>query len=225
MQLKFPLTVSISIIAAAIFSVTAGATELASEDEKAFYYLGTVLSDNLKVFNLSESETEAVFAGMRDKLAGEAEELDEAVYRQKLTDISQERIAATSVIEAEYAQEYIATMAAEKGAVTTETGLIYLELVAGDGAQPNATSTVTANYRGTLRDGTEFDNSYTRGEPLTIPLNRVIPCWTEGIAMMKVGGKSKLTCPSNIAYGDKQSGPIPPGSALTFEVELLGIAE
>jgi FKBP-type peptidyl-prolyl cis-trans isomerase FkpA len=225
MQLRFPTTVFISTIAAAMFSVTAGAAELATDDEKAFYYLGMVLSDNLKVFNLSESETEAVFAGMRDKLAGEAEELDEAVYRQKLTDISQERIAANSVIEAEFAQEYIATMAAEKGAVTTETGMVYLEVVAGDGAQPEATSTVTANYSGTLRDGTEFDNSYTRGEPLTIPLNRVIPCWTEGIAMMKVGGKSKITCPANIAYGDQQSGPIPPGSALTFEVELLGIAE
>jgi FKBP-type peptidyl-prolyl cis-trans isomerase FkpA len=102
---------------------------------------------------------------------------------------------------------------------------VYVEVQAGTGAQPVATSAVTAHYKGTLRDGTVFDSSYDRGSPLKIPLNRVIPCWTEGIAMMKAGGKSKLTCPSNIAYGEMGSGSIPPGAALTFEVELIEVAE
>jgi FKBP-type peptidyl-prolyl cis-trans isomerase FkpA len=102
---------------------------------------------------------------------------------------------------------------------------VYVEVQAGKGTQPIATSAVTAHYKGTLRDGTVFDSSYERGNPLTISLNQVIPCWTEGIAMMKEGGKSKLTCPSKIAYGDNGSGSIPPGAALTFEVELIEVVE
>jgi FKBP-type peptidyl-prolyl cis-trans isomerase FkpA len=83
---------------------------------------------------------------------------------------------------------------------------------------------VKVNYRGTLPDGTEFDSSYKRNEPASFPLNRVIPCWTEGVQMMKVGGKARLTCPSAIAYGDAGSPPaIPPGATLIFEIELLGI--
>ena len=94
---------------------------------------------------------------------------------------------------------------------------------AGDGAQPTATSQVKAHYKGTLRDGTVFDSSYERGQPLEIGLNQVIPCWTEGIAMMKEGGKAKLTCPSDIAYGPRGQGGIPPNAVLTFEVELIEV--
>jgi FKBP-type peptidyl-prolyl cis-trans isomerase FkpA len=127
--------------------------------------------------------------------------------------------------ELEAAGEYVSGMAAEKGATQTDSGLVYLELQAGDGAQPAATSQVRAHYKGTLRDGTVFDSSYQRGEPLTIGLNQVIPCWTEGIAMMKEGGKAKLTCPSTIAYGQRGQGGIPPNAALTFEVELIEVLQ
>jgi FKBP-type peptidyl-prolyl cis-trans isomerase FkpA len=114
--------------------------------------------------------------------------------------------------------------AAEPGAVKTPSGMVYRELTPGTGASPKATDTVKVNYRGTLVDGTEFDSSYKRNEPATFPLNRVIPCWTEGVQRMKIGGKSKLTCPSNLAYGDQGSPPtIPGGATLVFEVELLGI--
>lgn len=115
--------------------------------------------------------------------------------------------------------------AAEPGAVRTPSGMVYRELTAGKGESPKATDVVTVNYRGTLTDGTEFDSSYKRNEPAQFPLNRVIPCWTEGVQKMKVGGKSKLTCPSNLAYGEQGSPPtIPGGATLIFEVELLGIA-
>jgi FKBP-type peptidyl-prolyl cis-trans isomerase FkpA len=119
---------------------------------------------------------------------------------------------------------YLDKAAAEPGAIRTGSGLVYRELKVGTGASPKVTDTVKVHYRGTLVDGTEFDSSYKRNEPAQFPLNQVIPCWTEGVQRMKVGGKSQLVCPPNIAYGDRGSPPvIPPGATLIFEVELLGI--
>jgi FKBP-type peptidyl-prolyl cis-trans isomerase FkpA len=117
-----------------------------------------------------------------------------------------------------------ARAAAEPGATATPSGLVYRGLVAGSGPSPAATDTVRVHYRGTLADGTEFDSSHKRGQPAEFPLNRVIPCWTEGVQRMKVGGKAKLTCPPGIAYGARgAAGVIPPNATLQFEVELLGI--
>ena len=102
--------------------------------------------------------------------------------------------------------------------------MIYTEIKAGTGAQPKPSNIVKVHYTGTLIDGKEFDSSVKRGQPVEFPLNRVIPCWTEGVGMMKVGGKAKLVCPSNIAYGDQGRPPIIPGGAtLIFEVELLDV--
>lgn len=114
--------------------------------------------------------------------------------------------------------------AAEKGAVVTDTGLVFRSLTEGKGAAPAATDTVRVHYRGTFPDGREFDSSYKRGEPASFPLNRVIKCWTEGLQRMKVGGKARLTCPASIAYGERGAGSdVPPNSILHFEVELLGV--
>jgi len=121
---------------------------------------------------------------------------------------------------------FLSENAGKPGVVKTDSGLQYLIVVAGAGARPTPTSTVTVRYRGTLIDGTEFDSSYKRNAPAEFPLNGVIPCWTEGLQKMKVGGKAKLACPAAIAYGDRGAPPkIKPGSALLFEVELLGIEE
>jgi FKBP-type peptidyl-prolyl cis-trans isomerase len=128
--------------------------------------------------------------------------------------------------EKEASAEFLKEAASAEGAVQTESGLIYTEIKAGDGDSPQATDVVKVHYHGTLRDGTVFDSSVERGNPATFPLNRVIPCWTEGVQKMKVGGKSKLVCPSEIAYGDRGSPPkIKPGAALVFEVELLEIVK
>lgn len=105
------------------------------------------------------------------------------------------------------------------------SGVVVQHLTAGSGAQPVATDVVKVNYRGTLADGTEFDASAKHGGPATFPLNRVIPCWTQGVATMKVGEKAKLTCPAATAYGSRAVGTIPANSDLTFEVELLGIVK
>ena len=124
-----------------------------------------------------------------------------------------------------WAQDAVAAASAkEAGAVVTPSGLVYRALKDGTGASPSATDKVKVHYRGTFPDGKEFDSSYKRGEPLEFALNGVIPCWTEGVQRMKVGGKAKLTCPSAIAYGARGAGGvIPPNATLLFEVELLGI--
>ena len=126
-----------------------------------------------------------------------------------------------------WAQNDAAALAAkEPGAVVTSSGLVYRSLTEGKGASPAAADRVKVHYKGTLPDGTEFDSSYARNAPAEFPLNRVIPCWTEGVQKMKVGGKAKLTCPPGIAYGSRGAGGvIPPNATLHFEVELLGISK
>lgn len=108
--------------------------------------------------------------------------------------------------------------------VTTSSGLVYQSLKEGTGESPKATDTVKVHYKGTFPDGKEFDSSYKRGEPTEFPLNRVIPCWTEGVQRMKPGGKAKLTCPAAIAYGAAGAGGvIPPNATLNFEIELISV--
>jgi FKBP-type peptidyl-prolyl cis-trans isomerase FkpA len=122
--------------------------------------------------------------------------------------------------DAAASKAYLEKAAAEPGAVHTPSGLIYRELRAGTGTSPTATDTVKVNYKGTLVDGKKFDSS----DGVKFPLNQVIPCWTEGVQKMKVGGKSELVCPASIAYGERGQPPdIPGGATLIFEIELLGI--
>ena len=116
-----------------------------------------------------------------------------------------------------------ASLKGTDGSETLPSGLIYKELRQGNGASPSPTDTVKVHYRGTFPAGKEFDSSYKSGQPAEFPLNRVIPCWTEGVQKMKVGGKAKLICPPGIAYGAKGAGGvIPPNATLKFDVELLG---
>ena len=117
----------------------------------------------------------------------------------------------------------LAAAAKEPGAVVTASGLVFKSIKEGAGASPKATDTVKVNYRGTLTDGKVFDASADHGGPASFPLNRVIPCWTEGVQKLKIGGKAKLTCPAAIAYGPRGMGPIAPNSTLVFEVELLAV--
>ena len=125
-----------------------------------------------------------------------------------------------------WAQNDFAQAAAkEAGAKVTASGLVYRSLQDGQGVSPTATDKVKVHYRGTFPDGKEFDSSYKRNQPIDFPLNGVIPCWTEGVQLMKVGGKAKLTCPPAIAYGSRGAGGvIPPNATLQFEVELIAVA-
>jgi FKBP-type peptidyl-prolyl cis-trans isomerase len=138
--------------------------------------------------------------------------------------LAKSRRAAASAEESKASEAFLATAAAAAGAQKLDSGLVYLEVAPGTGDSPKDTDTVKVHYHGTLRDGTVFDSSVERGTPAQFPLNRVIPCWTEGVQKMKVGGKGRLTCPASIAYGDRGAPPkIKPGAALAFEVELLEI--
>ena len=136
-------------------------------------------------------------------------------------------LAATVAALPVLAQSDAAAKAAkEPGAVVTASGLVFKSIKDGSGASPKATDTVKVHNRGTFPDGKEFDSSYKAGGPIEFPLSGVIKCWTEGVQMMKVGGKAKLTCPGSIAYGERGAGGglIPPNATLVFEVELLGIS-
>ena len=133
--------------------------------------------------------------------------------------------AAMTFLSQAHAQNAVAEAAAkEPGAAVSLSGLVYRSLKDGSGASPTALDQVKVHYRGTFPDGKEFDSSYSRNEPIVFPLSKVIKCWTEGVQKMKVGGKAKLTCPPNIAYGERGAGGvIPPNATLQFEVELLAI--
>jgi len=201
------------------------AAEPVSEIDKTMYTLGVLISKDLKMLELSQAEIDMVSAGIADALMGKEPKVDLSVYGPKLQELAQERMGAAVARETEASGKFLADQAATKGAEKTASGLVYIETGAGTGPQPAATDSVTVHYTGTLRDGTVFDSSHERGQPATFPLNRVIPCWTEGLQKMKVGGKATLVCPAAIAYGDRGSPPtIPPGAVLKFEVELISIA-
>jgi FKBP-type peptidyl-prolyl cis-trans isomerase FkpA len=125
----------------------------------------------------------------------------------------------------EKGEKFLKENATKEGVKTTSSGLQYKVLKEGEGKQPKATDTVQVHYKGTLIDGTEFDSSYKRGEPIAFPLNRVIPGWTEGVQLMKEGSKYQFFIPSNLAYGERGTpgGPIGPNETLIFEVELLKV--
>lgn len=198
--------------------------KLETDTEKEIYMLGVSVARNLSIFNLTEVEMQFFQAGLADGMQGVTPRVDVNVYGPKIQDLAKTRSVQTAEVESKASQEFLKRAEAEKGAVKTASGLIYSDLTAGSGPSPATTSTVKVNYAGTLRDGTVFDSSYERKEPVTFPLNQVIPCWTEGLQKMKVGGKAKLVCPADIAYGDQGAPPlIKPGAPLVFEVELLEV--
>ncbi len=135
-------------------------------------------------------------------------------------------LGSTACLGAMAQADLAATAAKEAGATVTPSGLVYRSLKDGTGPSPTAADVVKVHYRGTFASGAEFDSSYKRNAPAQFPLGGVIPCWTEGVQRMKVGGKAKLTCPAAIAYGERGAGgTIPPNTTLQFEVELLEIAK
>jgi len=193
-----------------------------TDDEKTLYALGLVMQRSLRQFDLTASEMEIIGRALRDAAAGTpAVELTE--WGPRIEPLARARALRVVTREKQAAAAYVAKAAAETGAVQSPTGLVYQEVTPGTGSAPKTTDTVKVHYRGTLTDGTEFDSSYARNEPAEFPLEGVIPCWTEGVQRMKVGGKARLVCASDLAYGDDGNQVIPGGAALVFEVELLEI--
>ena len=187
--------------------------------------MGTMLGGNLSRLKLTDEQLESVFRGIRESVKGAAIQLDDTIYQAKLQEMAEQTMSATSAAEKLQSTKFLEKMAAEDGAIVTDSGIVIREIVAGTGNTPTVDSVVKAHYHGTLRDGTVFDSSVERGQPFTAPLGNVIQCWQEAITMMKEGGKSNITCPAAVAYGDRAAGKIPAGSALNFEVELISIEE
>jgi FKBP-type peptidyl-prolyl cis-trans isomerase FkpA len=193
-----------------------------TDDEKIIYSLGLFMSKSLAQFDLSPAEFELVKKALSDAAAGKPA-LELETWVPKIHDLASSRASRVADKEKKMSADFLALAAVEAGASKTESGLIYRELRPGAGESPKATDTVKVNYRGTLVNGTEFDSSYKRNEPAEFPLSGVIKCWTEGVQKMKVGGKSLLVCPSDLAYGDQGRPGIPGGAALVFDIELLEI--
>jgi FKBP-type peptidyl-prolyl cis-trans isomerase len=205
---------------------SAAPTTPKSEEDKALYALGVLLSRNVVSFELTPKEFEMVQAGLADAVQGKETIKDADSYVQGLQELQKKRMAGAAEKEKATGAAYLAKAAAEKGATKTASGIVVKTLTAGTGASPTSKDQVKVHYEGTLVNGTVFDSSIARNEPATFPLSNVIPCWTEAVQLMKVGGKSQIVCPSALAYGDAGRPPqIPGGSTLVFRVELLDIVK
>ena len=203
---------------------TAGA---ADDTQKTLYALGASIAQrSLPGVKLQDSDLAAVQRGFADAALGRTLEADPREAAPAIQKLLTDRRAAAAAAEKEAAVSFLAEAAKVAGAETTKTGLVYQAVAEGTGPQPKDTDRVKVHYTGKLRDGTAFDSSVERGQPAVFALNRVVPCWTEGVQKMKVGGKAKLTCPSDLAYGDRGvPGRIPPGAPLVFDVELIEIVQ
>ena len=198
--------------------------KLETDDDRAVYALGLLIAQRIESFGLSEAELPVFESGVRDGVLDREKKIDPATVEGLLQTFSNTRVMQRAQTEKTASAAYLAQMAAEPGATTAPTGYVIRTITEGTGASPGPTDVVKVHYHGTLRDGSVFDSSVDRGTPAEFPLNRVIPCWTQSLQTMKVGGKYKVTCPSDIAYGDRGSPPsIQPGATLSFDVELIEV--
>ena len=222
--MRFVVSCLVALLSLGTNAAFAATPEPTNDEQKTLYALGLAISQSLGAFNLTESELDLVKSGITDGVFKKTPKVELQTFGPKIQQLQQARASVVAEAEKKAGATFLTKAAAESGAKKTESGAILMTIKEGKGASPKATDTVKVHYHGTLTDGTVFDSSVKRGEPATFGLNQVIKCWTEGVQMMKVGGKSKLTCPSSLAYGDKGTPPtIKPGSTLVFEVELLEI--
>jgi FKBP-type peptidyl-prolyl cis-trans isomerase len=220
MRILIPLLVTVSL---ALPAAAEPSVKLDSEDDKIVYVMGVMVGRTFGSAGLTEREIEILKRGLADQVFQRplAVEFDE--YMPKIDELFASRRAVLAEEEKEASKSFLAEAAAAPGAVKMDSGLIYTETRAGTGANPGPTDRVEVHYHGTLRDGTVFDSSRDRGQPAIFSVNRVIPCWTEAVQMMKVGGQAAIVCPAEIAYGNRGTGKIKPGAPLRFEVELISI--
>ena len=202
-------------------SATGGVPE--TEDQKILNALGQALGQNVISAGLSADELAFVQRGLSDAILGQDALVDLNEYGPQIQGFMEARLAGAAEGELALATAFVEEQAGLAGAERTESGIVIQEMTAGTGASPGAEDTVQVHYHGTLRDGTVFDSSVDRGEPATFPLSGVIPCWTEGLQRIAVGGKSRLVCPPDLPYGPQGRPGIPGNAALVFEVELLEI--
>ena len=203
---------------------------LKDQRDKASYSIGVNIGSGMKANSL-DLNNEALVAGLQDGLSGAKPQMSDkerevtlTAFEQDLMKKETERLKQLAEKNKKEGADFLAANKAKEGVKTLPSGLQYKVLAEGNGAQPKPTDQITVNYRGTLLDGTEFDSSYKRGEPVTFPVNGVIKAWSEALPLMKTGAKWQLFVPADLAYGEQGAGrSIGPNSTLIFEVELVGI--
>ncbi|MDR1123606.1 MAG: FKBP-type peptidyl-prolyl cis-trans isomerase [Elusimicrobiota bacterium] len=212
--------------AVATAATTAPAADAGVNNDKLLYSLGYLMGENIKkqlILDRGEEDSKAISQGMRDAMLDRKPQTDLETYKpliaKRYEDDAAKRLAERKIEQDKALQE----IKKEKKIKALPDGALLRTVKEGKGATPKPTSMVKVHYEGTLLDGTVFDSSIKRNAPASFPLNGVIPCWTEGLQKMRAGGKAKLYCPPNTAYGDAQAGLIPPGSLLIFDVELLEV--
>jgi len=221
---RFTRTLAAAAVLVTCSSAFAADAAPQTDEQKTLYAIGVSVARSLGVFNLTPSEFEFVKQGLVDAQAGKKNDLDITGYNPKIQELARARRKAAGQKQIALGKEFVEKAAKEPGAVKTDSGMVYRSLVEGKGASPKPEDSVKVNYRGTLVDGKEFDSSYKRNHPLEFKLNNVIKCWVEGVQKMRVGGKAKLVCPPELAYGDNGAGDmILPGATLAFEVELVEV--
>jgi FKBP-type peptidyl-prolyl cis-trans isomerase FkpA len=221
--MRFVVSCLVTVLCLGTTAAFAAAPEPTTEEQKTLYALGLAINQSLNNFNLNESEFEIVKSGITDGFL-KRPKVDLQKFGLKISEMQQARASVIAEAEKKAGAVFLAKFAAEPGAKKTESGALLTTIKEGNGASPKFTDTVKVHYLGTLIDGTVFDSSAKQGESATLHVNEMSKCWTEGIQQMKVGGKGKLICPSNLAYRDKGLPPlIKPGATLVFEIELLEV--
>jgi FKBP-type peptidyl-prolyl cis-trans isomerase len=205
-------------------AAAAKAAPAETDQDKTLYALGVLLSHNLDSFQLSEAEFAHVKAGIIDGFHNKPTAASAEASLPQIQALQRSRVLVLSAHEKELGQAYLDKAASAPGATKTSTGLLYIPVAAGTGPTPTRTDRVTVNYEGRLTDGTVFDSSAQHGQAATLLVGNIIPCWTEALQLMKVGGKSRIVCPAALAYGDRGAPPkIKPGASLEFDIELVSI--
>ena len=222
--MRFVVSCLVTVLCLGTSATFAAAPELTTEEQKTLYVMGLAISQSISSFSLSESELELVKAGITDGVFKRPPTVDLQTFGPKIQELQKARAAVLAEPEKKAGAAFLAKIAAEAGAKKTESGAILKTIKEGSGATPKITDMVKVHYQGTLIDGTVFDSSAKQGEPAMLRVNEMSKCWVEGMRQIKVGGKSKLVCPSSLAYRDKGLPPlIKPGATLVFEIELLEI--
>lgn len=205
----------------------AAPTPSPADVDRALTAIGLSIAKSLEPFSLTPAEQGKVVAALQKGLSGKGPQLDEK-SQEDIRNLLQARMAVIAEKEKGRGTAYQEAAVKEKGAVKTANGAIVIPLKEGTGASPGPTDKVKVNYTGTLIDGKVFDatSKHNPPTPTEFPLNGVVPCWTEALQKMKVGGRAKVVCPPEVAYGERGSPPVIPGNAtLTFEIELLDVTK
>ncbi|MCK5884043.1 MAG: FKBP-type peptidyl-prolyl cis-trans isomerase [Bacteriovoracaceae bacterium] len=213
----------VSMFSFVLISCNQSDYKVKTEDEKALYALGTMMGGRFAALDLTGDELLALGQGLKDSATKKDPQIKAEDYQMKIQALFKKRMEASSNSALKEGVDFLAKFVKD-GAKQTKSGLAYKMLKDGSGKNPKADDMVEVHYKGTLIDGTVFDSSYKRGKTVTFPLNRVIKGWTEGLQLVKEGGKVKLVIPSELGYGKNGAPPrIPGGATLVFEIELVKI--